>query len=309
MGKSRSEGKGGLTSSNIVGYSVDENTKQTYTFMSDRDILIEKDGKICGVLKGKQTAINEKINVLGSDKAVGLYYVNAEVIRDQYAAHITTESVMEITKERVSNGKAALGGSLPPFAQSSTERADSSREIAIARSRDLPVEAMVQKILVKRMALGELALDVEFLDVEREKIEHFEDLVHTLTSVYAVQVDTNSVEQARRVIHDAMVKRKLESMAALRGATVIQGAFRVKQSAEGIYQFQMRHPVSDYLGASEQPITIMFIVNARTVQDTLANYFARSDGKEIPLTIYGKIWKTANGRDQNGIEIIPYAVW
>ena len=79
---------------------------------------------------------------------------------------------------------------------------------------------------------------------------------------------------------------------------------------ENMYDCNVIHPVNKFLFPGEEEVKIMFSLPVESIQQKYTGNYARSEGRLIPLRVFGKVWQPI---DRNAgvwdLQITPLAVY
>ena len=227
---------------------------------------------------------------------ISFHYANKDNITNFYNDYFREPTVESLVKEAVSEISGDIKGNIPQFFETKAGGKNLTKWISSIKLADA--------------SNNQVTLGLEIADVELSNINGFEKLVSKLEGDFDFKIEATALAKGKAKLREKTAERTISKLEDTSGWVLVQGNFQISEATEEFYKCTYMHPINSYMSDTGKDVTISFLIPKNGIEQHVAGNYLQSVGGEIPLTVYGKIWRPVN-RKQNiwELQITPLAVY
>lgn len=275
-------------------------------------------GKMCdwesvGLIKTvskTEEAIEEIRERLLSIPNILFHYADKDNITNFYNDYFREPTVENLVKEAASEISGDFKGSIPQFFEAKAGGKNLTKWISTIKLPDTSLNGMFLRYQREIINNNQVTLGLETADVELSDITKFEKLVDKLKKDFDFKIETEALDKGRTRLNRKIAEQTINKLENASGWVLIEGNFLISEAKDDFYKCTYPHPINSYLPDSDKDVTISFLVPKNGIEPHVAGNYLESIDREIPLTVYGKIWQPLNKKqDIWELQITPLAVY
>ncbi|MBW8002421.1 MAG: hypothetical protein FVQ80_10435 [Planctomycetes bacterium] len=241
---------------------------------------------------------------------ISFHYADKDNITNYYNDYFREPTVENFVKEATSEISGDLKGNIPKFLEAKAGGKNLTKWISTIKLPDTSLNGMFLRYQREIINNNQVILGLEIADVELSDMTEFEKLVDILEKDFDFKIDTKALDKGRTKLKGKTAEQTISKLEDASGWVLVEGNFQISVAKEGFYKCTYSHPINSYLPDSNKDITISFLIPKNGIEPHVAGNYLESIDREIPLTVYGKVWQPLNKKqDIWELQITPLAVY
>lgn len=253
--------------------------------------------------------IEEKKERFSNITSVSFQFVDKNEIESFYNDTFREPTLESLISEMTGEVTGEVKGGLPKILESRIEGRDIGKWIRTMKLPGTSLSGMFIKYQREAIRRDEVTLGLEELDVELNKLQEFDSAIENLKTNFGLDVEPEILETHRSKLRQKAAETTFAKLDGATGWVVIEGKFLISKK-ENIYDCSLAHPVNEFLPPDEKKIKIVFSLPVESIEPRYKGNYARSEGRMIPLRVFGKVWQPID-RNANvwDLQITPLVVY
>jgi len=253
--------------------------------------------------------IEEKKRRFSNVTSVSFHFVDKDEIEGFYNDTFREPTLESLISEMTGEVTGEVKAGLPKILESKIGGRDISKWISTMKLPETSLSGMFIKYQKEAIRRGEVILGLEELDVELKELHEFDSAVENLKTEFGLDIESEILETHRSNLRQNAAETTLAKLEGATGWVLIEDKFFISKK-ENMYDCNVVHPVNKFLPPDSAKVKIMFSLPIESIQQKYAGNYARSEGRMIPLRVFGKVWQPI---DRNAsvweLQITPLAVY
>ena len=240
---------------------------------------------------------------------VSFHYANKERIKSMYDEYFPEPRITNITNETVNSKSKKVKGKVRDiigveFGGNNIDK--STRNIKLPETN---ISGMIRKCQSEAIEKKQIDLTLEMIEAELFIIDEFDDKIKELKEKYNFDIENTLIVNHRNKLQEIACKKTIEKLERAKELVLIEGNFSIEKEGNNYYKLVLAHPVNSYI-EKENRISISCLIQTEEIESGFSGNYANSIGSEIPLKVYGEVWKPINaGKKDYELTITPLAVY
>ena len=253
--------------------------------------------------------IEEKKERFSDVTSVSFQFVDKDEIESFYNDTFREPTIESLISEMTGEVTGEVKGGLPKILESRIGGRDIGKWISTMKLPGTSLSGMFIKYQREAIRRDEVTLGLEELDVELNELQEFDSAIENLKTSFGLDIEPTILETYRSKLRQKAAETTFAKLEGATGWVVIEGKFLISKK-ENIYDCSLTHPVNEFLPPDEKKIEITFSLPVESIEPRYAGNYAGSEGRMIPLRVFGKVWRPID-RNANvwELQITPLVVY
>lgn len=262
------------------------------------------------ITQTSENALYRKKEMLLKVSAISFHYVDEKKIRDFYNDYFKELELEQLVSEIVGEISGDIKAQVPEILEGSVSGKKLRKWSSQYKIPDPSLSGMFKRFQNATIENDQVTLGLELLIIESGELNCFNSLVATLEKRFDLTIDKEILDKHREKLKRKSVENTIKRLENVTDWVLIEENFKIMDFSEDYYKLVFYHPVNEYIKGEGQEITISATVKKDSIEPSVAGNYMQSIGQEIPLKIYGNVWRTINLKTKV-VELIiePFAIY
>ena len=256
-----------------------------------------------------QKKIGEKSEKYINIPSVSFHYADKERIKSMYDEYFMEPTIISVINEKVYSKDGKIKGNFSKIIEAEIGGSDINKWISNIKLPDTSVSGMFKKYQRETIKNNLIDLTLEIIEVELFVVDEFDEKIKELKEKYNFEIELSLIKNQRNKLQEIACKKTIEKLENAKDWVLIEGNFTIERADTDFYKLTLVHPVNSYIG-NVNKIIISCLVPINKIEPSFAGNYSNSIGSEIPLRIYGQVWRPINiQKNDFELTITPLAVY
>ena len=255
-------------------------------------------------------AIDKKKEGFINIGTISFHFANKDEVRNFYNDYFKEPTVEQIVSEMASEVSGDIKGQLPRVFEAKAGGKDLNKWISTIKLPGISEAEMFRRYQREIVRNDQVTLGLELVEVDLSDLNAFDKLVSEFQSKYSGILDDSKVEEQQTRLREKAAEKTMIRLENATGWVLVEGKFEISELSEGSYKCTYEHPVNEYFAEKGSKITISMSLRKNLLEANIADNYAQSVGRSIPLKIYGKVFQPIDRKTSIWeLQITPTAVY
>ena len=256
-----------------------------------------------------QKKIGEKSEKYINIPSVSFHYADKERIKSMYDEYFMEPTIISVINEKVYSKDGKIKGNFSKIIEAEIGGSDINKWISNIKLPDTSVSGMFKKYQRETIKNNLIDLTLEIIEVELFVVDEFDEKIKELKEKYNFEIELSLIKNQRNKLQEIACKKTIEKLENAKDWVLIEGNFTIERADTDFYKLTLVHPVNSYIG-NVNKIIISCLVPINKIEPSFVGNYSNSIGSEIPLRIYGQVWRPINiQKNDFELTITPLAVY
>ena len=239
---------------------------------------------------------------------VAFHYADEVQIESFYQEYFKEPHLQQQIQEDNFTDNQRLKGAVEGVVEGELHKEGSKKRVSTLKYPEKTLNGKFLRYQQAMIMTDQVSIGLEELDIELGNVAAFQRLMEHLFEDYNFSIDPNKVLEHENYLKAQAAEKTLESLQNARDWTLIKGTFQITKTGS-FYKLVFEHPVNAYL-QREEKLLITTMIPIEGIEPTFAANYQQSLESNIPITLYGKIWKPIDLKEgQYELMITPMAIY
>lgn len=304
-----------ISASAAVYYLVRKNVieKESYRRMLHREDYYlrerEKEHKRWQQEREVREKLYEKSSKYINLPSVSFHFADKEKIKSMYDEYFKEPTITSIISEKINSKNSKLKSTFPQLLEAEIGGGDINKWISNIKLPDTSTSGMFKRYQRETIKNEQVDLGLEIIEAELFIVDEFDEKIKEIKEKYDFEIDNTAIKAQRSKLQETACKKTIEKLERAKDWVLIEGSFTIEKVGSEYYKLILIHPVNAFIDNSNK-IIISCLVPIEKIEPSFSGNYASSVGSEIPLRVYGQVWKPINtAKKEYELTITPLAVY
>ena len=241
--------------------------------------------------------------------SVSFHFADKEKIKSMYDEYFREPTITSIISEKINSKDSKIKSTFPQLLEAEIGGGDINKWISNIKLPDTSTSGMFKRYQRETIKNEQVDLGLEIIEVELFIVDEFDEKIKEFKEKYDFEIDNTAIKTQRSKLQETACKKTIEKLERAKDWVLIEGSFSIEKVGSEFYKLILIHPVNTYIDNSNK-IIISCLIPIEKIEPSFSGNYASSVGSEIPLRVYGQVWKPINTiRKEYELTITPLVVY
>jgi len=241
--------------------------------------------------------------------SVSFHFADKDKIKSMYDEYFKEPTITSVISEKINSKDGKIKSAFPHILEAELGGSDINKWISNIKLPETSPSGMFKRYQRETIKNEQVDLSLEIIEAELFIVDEFDEKIKEFKEKYGFEIDDTAIKTQRNKLQETACKKTIEKLERAKDWVLIEGNFTIEKIGNEFYKLVLVHPVISYIDNNNK-IIISCLIPIEKIEPSFSGNYASSIGSEIPLRIYGQVWKPINiDKKEYELTITPLAVY